>query len=403
MSSVVLQVVGLVAVLTAVGKAVQGYRRRSLTPSLLYLCGAIGGVGLSAALVAPASLRWMSAWEPVPNLGRLVANVLAMCAAVCVHGLLAHLLHEPARARRVMRLQVPIMVVASAAMAVLLITAGLPFHPAFLAEYAHHPAVAAYIVVFALYICWSTSVFGWFLHRYSAQSPRRWLRAGLRTIQAGCVASAGWAAAKVTAALWVVSGHDPAAVAPVAGVASACAAGCVALVAVGATVPVLGPRVEAGASWVRAVVQARRLRRFWRRLADELPQITLPSAMYAQADARFALYRRVVEIRDAQLVLRSYVPPEARDRARSAAERAGLGARRAHQVVEAACLAAALDAHAEGRRHQQDSEESTAPYRGVDSDPHAEARWLIEVGRLVERSPIVAEVRSQAVAPGSSA
>ncbi|WP_406688846.1 MAB_1171c family putative transporter [Saccharopolyspora sp. ID03-671] len=395
MSSIVLPCVGLIAVLAAVGKAVQGHRRRSLTPSTLYLCGAIGSVGLSAALVAPVSLRWMSTWEPVPNLGRLVANVLAMLAAVCVQGLVAHLLHEPARARAVMRVQIPIVVLASAAMALLLLTADLPFHLAYLAGYAHHPAVAAYIVVFTLYILWSTSVFGWFLHHYIARTPRRWLRAGLRTIQAGCLASAGWAAAKITGALWVVSGRSPVAMEPVADLASACAAACVALVAAGATMPVWGPRAAVPVSWCRAVLQSRRLRPLWQRLAGELPQITLPAAMYAHADARFALYRRVVEIRDAQLVLRSYVHPEAHAWARRAAERAGLGPRRAHQVVEAACLASALDAHAAGQRHQPDPDESTAPYRGVGSDPHAEARWLIEIGRLVERSPIVADIRSR--------
>lgn len=396
MTSIILQCAGLIAVLAAVGKAAQGHRRRSLTPNVLYLCGAIGSVGLSAALVSPTSLAWVSTWEPVPNLGRLAANILAMLSAVCVHGLLAHLLHEPARARRVMRLQVPIMVLASAVMTVLLISAGIPYHPAFLQEFADHPAVAAYIVVFALYIGWATSVFGWFLRRYIAQSPRRWLRAGLRTIQAGCVASAAWSVAKITAALLVVSGHNPVAVALVP-VAGACAAACVALVAIGATMPVWGPRAAVPVSWAHAVYQARRLRRLWQRLASELPQITLPAEMYAQADARFALYRRVVEIRDAQLVLRSYVHPNAHTWAHQAAEQAGLGSRRTHQVIEAACLAVALDAHGAGQQHQPEPDETTtAPYRGVASDPHTEARWLIGIGRIVERSPIVASVRARA-------
>lgn len=393
MTSVVLQCAGLIAVLAALSKAAQVRLRRETRPSVLYLCGAIGSVGLSAALVAPKSLFWVSEWEPIANLGRLVANVLAMVAAVCVHGLLAHLLHEPARARRVMKVQVPVMLTAAALMAVLLLGAGVPSDPAFLGAYADHPPVAAYLLVFALYIGWATTVFALFVGRYVVQTTGLWLRAGLRTIQAGCVASAAWAVVKIAAALCVVSGRDPG---PLVAAAGTCAAVCVALVALGATMPVWGPRCASLASWARAAHQVRRLHPLWHRLATELPQITLPSEMYAQADARFALYRRVVEIRDAQLVLRSHVHPDAVSWAHHEAERAGLGERRAHQVAEAASLAVALDAHSSGRRHRSRPDESTAPYRGVASDPHHEARWLIGLGRLVDRSPIVASVRARA-------
>lgn len=400
MTSVVLQCAGLIAVLAALSKAAQVRLRRETRPSVLYLCGAIGSVGLSAALVAPASLVLVSGWEPIPNGGRLVANVLAMVAAVCVHGLLAHLLHEPSRARRVMKVQVPVVLVAAVLMTVLLIGAGIPFHPAFLAAFADHSPVAAYIVVFALYIGWATTVFALFVGRYIVQTAGLWLRAGLRTIQAGCAASAAWAVVKVAAAVWAVSGHDAGGLDPVAG---ACAAACVALVAIGATMPVWGPRCAVLASWARAAHQVRRLHPLWQRLATELPQITLPSEMYAQANARFALYRRVVEIRDAQLVLRSHVHPDAASWAHQAAEQAGLGERRAHQVVEAASLAVALDAHASGRPHRSQPDATAVPYRGVASDPHTEAAWLIGLGRLVDRSPIVASVRARAEAADQTA
>ncbi|TDD42740.1 MAB_1171c family putative transporter [Saccharopolyspora elongata] len=390
MISIILQGAGIVAVLAAVTKLVQS--RRSLTPSVVYLCGAIGFVGLSAALVAPASLLWVSAWEPMPNLGRLVANILAMVAGVCVHGLLTHLVHDGARARRVMRVQGLVAAVAAATMTALMIAAGIPFHPEFLSAFADRPAVAAYVTVFALYIGWATSVFGWFLRHYIAQSSRRWLRAGLRTIQAGCVASAGWALTKIAAAVWAVTGHDPGVLDPLGG---ACAGACVALVAVGATMPVWGPRVAMPITWCRAKFQARKLHPLWRRLADELPQITLPAGAVA-SNAQFALYRRVVEIRDAQLVLRSFVHPEAGDWARRAAEEAGLDERATHQVVEAAGLAAALDAHVAGHRHRTEPGEATAPYRGVAADLHTEARWLIQVGRAFDRSPIVSTVRDRA-------
>ncbi|MCI2417378.1 hypothetical protein MOQ72_08070 [Saccharopolyspora sp. K220] len=391
MTSIVLQGVGIVAVLAAAVKLIQS--RKALTPSVRYLCGAIGCVGLSAALVAPTSLTWVSTWEPMPNFGRLVANILAMFAAWCVHGLLAYLVHEAHRAQRVVRGQAVVVTVAAAAMVALLLVADIPYHPEFLAAFADRPAVAAYLTVFAFYIGWATVAFGVFLYRYIAQSRRVWLRAGLRTIQAGCVASAGWAVLKIVAAMRAVSGHSPGGLDQVAG---GCAAACVALVAVGATMPVWGPVTAVPIAWARARYQVRRLHPLWRRLAEELPQITLPAGVYAQEAAQFALYRRVVEIRDAQLVLRSYIHPEVSTWAREATVAAGLGEQQAHQVVEAACLAAALDAHEAGHQRQSEPDETNAPFRGVASEPQAEARWLIQVRSAFEGSPIVATVRARA-------
>ncbi|GAA4614724.1 MAB_1171c family putative transporter [Saccharopolyspora hordei] len=388
MTSVVLQAAGTIAVLAAIAKLVQS--RRSLTPSVLHLCGAIGAVGVSAALVAQGTLDWVATWEPVPNLGRLVANLLAIVAAVCVHGLLAHLLHEDAEARRVVRVQVVVAALAAVVMTVLLLSAGIPFDPDFLAAFADRPPVAAYLVVFSLYIGWATLAFGWFLRHYISQTSSRWLRAGLRTIQAGCVASGCWAASKIAVAVWSATGHQPGILDPIGG---ACAAACVALVALGATMPVWGPRAVLPWTWWRAKHLDRRLRPLWSRVAEELPQITLPAGAMG-SNAQFALYRRVVEVRDAQLVLRPYVHPEVSAWARRAAEDAGLDERAAHQTAEAACLVTALDAHAAG--HRQDPDETSAPYRGVASDTHTEARWLIEVGRAIERSPIVSEVRERA-------
>ncbi|MER5394041.1 MAB_1171c family putative transporter [Saccharopolyspora sp. NPDC002686] len=390
MTSIVLQTAGLIAVLAAVAKLVQS--RHSPTPSVLYLCGAIGSVGLSAALVATSSLTWVATWEPVPNSGRLAANMLAVVAAVCVHGLLANLVHEKAAARRAMRLQVLVAAVAAVCMVALMLAAGIPFHPEFLAAFADRPAVAAYLTVFSLYIGWATLAFGWFLRRYISQTDRRWLRAGLRTIQAGCVASGIWAASKIAAAFRALAGHQPGILDPIGG---ACAATCVALVAIGATMPVWGPRVALPFAWLRAKRQAQQLRPLWNQLSAELPQIALPAGMIAP-NAQFALYRRVVEIRDAQLLLRPYVHPSASGWARRAAEEAGLDERAAHQTAEAARLVTALDAHAAGHRHQPEPDETSAPYRGVTSDTATEARWLIEVGRAAERSAIVKTIRDQA-------
>lgn len=392
MRDIILLGAGIVAVLTAVAKLVQA--RRAWTPTVLYLCGAIAGIGVSAALVAPVTLTWFSTWEPMTNLGRLVANVSAMAGAVCVQGLLAHLVHgDPARTRRFIRLQVAIFVVAAAAMSVLMASVSdLPFTTYFVGEYAGVPAVAAYGAVFSCHIGWAEVTLGWFLRPYIARTTRPWLRAGLRTVQVSTYFGVGWAVSKIVASSVALAGGDPAVWDPVAGILAGI---CVLLMGVGATMPVWGPVVAAPVVWLRTSWLLRRLRPLWTRLSDAVPQVKLPSRLIAPRNAQFTLYRRVVEVRDAQLVLRPYVHPDIGAWTRQAATEAGLDERRVHQLVEAAGLASALDAQASDHRYRTESDGSDTPFRDIGSDPQAEARWLIAVSDAL-RSPIVDRARNRA-------
>lgn len=391
MRSAILLTAGVVAVLAAAAKLY--HSRRDLRPTVLYLCATVACIGSSAALVAPISLTWISTWEPLPNLGRLVANLFAMLGAVCVHGLLAHLTHDDAgRRRRIIRLQVAVFAVAAVAMTVLMALADVPFTDDFVATYAGLPAVAAYGAVFSAQIGWAELTLGWFLRPYIARTSRRWLRAGLRTVQISTLFGVGWAVAKVVASVVAMSGGDPTVWDPVSG---GLAGVCVLLMAVGSTLPFWGRVIEVPVLWLRASVLLRRLYPLWHPLATAVPQIKLPP-LFTSYDARFALYRRVVEIRDAQLVLRPYVHPSLSIWTRQAAAEAGLTDRDVHQVVEAACLVAAVDAYVAEHRWRDSTEVTDTPYRELGSEPHAEAGWLIEVSRQVARSPIVREMRSRA-------
>ena len=64
---------------------------------------------------------------------------------------------------------------------------------------------------------------------------------------------------------------------------------------------------------------------------------------------RYRVDRRVIEIRDAELALRAYSPPEVPGCAETAARRAGLDAGEAVAVAEAAVIVTALAAHRDGQ------------------------------------------------------
>ena len=117
------------------------------------------------------------------------------------------------------------------------------------------------------------------------------------------------------------------------------------LVLVGATLPTL-------LTWLGRYRRYRRLGPLWRDLYRADPAIALdPPAVpdaFAVVRLRLRLYRRVIEIRDGLLALRPYRDPVVAAAARDRATRAGLHGPPCDAAVEAAVIAAALRAKAEG-------------------------------------------------------
>ena len=101
----------------------------------------------------------------------------------------------------------------------------------------------------------------------------------------------------------------------------------------------------------------------------------------------YRLYRRVIEIRDGLLALRSYRDPEVRIRARQCGEAAGLTGDELRAAVAAAQLKAAVDAKAQGRlAPATDDREIFELRRG--NDLTAEAAWLGQIARAYMRSSV---------------
>jgi hypothetical protein len=106
---------------------------------------------------------------------------------------------------------------------------------------------------------------------------------------------------------------------------------------------------------------------------------------------RYRLHRRVIEIYDGLLALRSYKDPEVRRRALQCGREAGFTGDELRAAVAAAQLKAALTAKAMGRMVPSDSsggadDGEILEFRGR-SDLTGEAAWLARIARAYMGSP----------------
>lgn len=184
----------------------------------------------------------------------------------------------------------------------------------------------------------------------------------------------GWAANALPWLLnlaWLIS-HNPAWIALFSQIDGVSALG----IAAGAALPLV-PMVE---QRVRHSVAYRRLGPLWQSLTDAFPQVRLiqsaMSRVVPMAGMRLPLYRRVVEIRDAMVLLRSYVSIEDVQAAQAHVERYAVPDDEVDACVTACWLAAAL----EHRRRGSAPAAQTENIASVGGDYfEQEVRFLLQV------------------------
>jgi hypothetical protein len=389
--------VAVIAAAAAGYKYAQG-RGGAANPGSLYLCGTISCMALTLVALAPLTLTAASRVEPVPNLARLIGNGIAVIAAYCMHGMLAYAVLPPHRARRRLRLEAGLAAVVLVAMTVLLTSAGTRFTVDFVDVYGGRPLVAAYEVVFLGYSAWGLGAVVRLIRRYALHAEKRALRLGLQAFMAGAVIGLFWVVWKGTVTIVKVTTHRPA---PIEGIVSTwlSAAG-IALLAVGATMTAWGPLAIAPLRWIRSYRAYRRLEPLWSAVSTALPEIALapatgPVGRSPLTRIEFALYRRVIEIRDGHLALRVYFHPDVPSIAAQAAAEAGVrDATRVTVIVEASVIGAALLARAAGHRYHAEPSDADVPY-AVEPSIESETAWLAAVAQAFARSPVVERVRQR--------
>lgn len=250
------------------------------------------------------------------------------------------------------------------------------------------PFAVAYELVFLGYGLLSLGVLTLILARFARQAEPGPLRTGLWLVVAGVLAGAAWTSwdlddlRQILAAAKLEAREDL-----TSAILGTC---CVGLVVAGVTLSVWGPSLTALTRRVRAYRYYRRIEPLWRALHAAVPGIALDPG--PGGGAEFALYRRVIEIRDGQLALRPYFDPALPARAEAEALAAGIPEPRIAATIEAATLAAAILADRAGHRYRADrpGDPDTAS-----ADVLKEAAWLAQVSRAWD-SDIVGRIRTAA-------
>jgi hypothetical protein len=162
----------------------------------------------------------------------------------------------------------------------------------------------------------------------------------------------------------------------------------VSFVTAGATLSAWSPAVSSVLGRVRAYRAYRRIEPLWAALRAAVPGIALDPGRELAAGPEFALYRRVIEIRDGHLALRAHFDPGLPARAAAEARRAGVPEADVAATVEAVALAAAIEAERAGRRFAP-ADEKPEHLEDADADVAAEAAWLVRVSRAWRRGTLL--------------
>jgi hypothetical protein len=132
-----------------------------------------------------------------------------------------------------------------------------------------------------------------------------------------------------------------------------------------------------------------RLYPLWHLLRQAVPEIELPLDPGMRWNIRYRLHRRVIEIRDAQLILRPYSVRILVKLATAIAQESGLSPDRAAAVAEAVIIVSALRFHKRGPMYYHDRVPEDHDGAPPSNDMRAEVASLILVCRAVRHSRIV--------------
>jgi hypothetical protein len=354
------------------------------------------GVALTLTVLLPPVYLAVDQLAGVPNLARLLAHGLALAAGCSVQAFLLLLSYPASTAwHRIHR--------RGWALASTLVTMTGLFALApvddetieFTTRYADAPLMPEYWLVFLAYLGLTGVEVARLSWRYARLSDRPALRLGLRLTAVGALFGLGYIAyeGSYVAMRRLGVGAPPG---DLQAVTQALLAGAAGLIVVGSTMPTWGPRIGLPRLWrwfgrYRAFL---RLRPLWLALYRSSPEIALvpPTPWVVEAltvrDLDFRLYRRVIEVRDGRLMLRTYLDPRVQARARTLGRAAGLAGDRLDAAVEASSLASALRA----RRKLRPATSAQALGAPGGPDLDAEVAWLVQVARCFVGSPLVRAV-----------
>ncbi|WP_062984852.1 MAB_1171c family putative transporter [Nocardia anaemiae] len=348
------------------------------------------GMHRASALFAAAILATMMLWlesdaidqhTHVRTVGILLSDITAMLAVCASQIWFVYLTTRTEIARRRSPLCYAGFVVVVGA--VVLLFAAFP--PASANDARYRYLFICYVGVSAV----AAVVFGF---RYAALTAKPWLRIGFRVIALGGIAVIARLAFLGYVLVAADLGHAPRPVyATVDGL----------LTVAGLLIVITGMALPSGGEFLGALLHAYRCHRAERQLSALSGHLTsatgttcvvpLPASREWNPlrDAEFRLCRRVIDIRDAQLALRGYADPRARQLAADRYDALGLPDHERGPMIEAAVIASAITAKQAGHPPRHNTTMTLSTEQGGTDTLLDEARWLGRVSRALRSAEIV--------------
>lgn len=385
-------IAGTVSIVAALLK-LRSARRQPNAPGANVIWIGLLCFGAGFFVLAPGHTIAISEFLHVPNSARLIGNVLTLASAGTIQVLMLHLTHPPEVARPRVRRRLVILGVVAVAMSVLLLTAHTENETNFVERYATYTPITAYQLVYLTFLAFAVVDLIHLSVRYSRHVPTL-LKVGLRMVAAGGVVYAFHTAYKISLIIsawahWRLPG-DESTIATILGGAGGV------LIAAGSTLPVWWPRAVLPWQRLRQHRSYRRLEPLWQRVSAAVPQVKLAAGEepFTAGDIGLRLYRRVIEIRDAQLILEPFADERAVADAEAAARRNGLTGDALQAHVEATALATAL---ARWSPDQPAAAPAASSRRAVgDASLSRESRFLERVAAAFAAVPAYDSVAEQA-------
>ncbi|WP_411113030.1 MAB_1171c family putative transporter [Streptomyces sp. 029-5] len=371
-------------------------RRKGADSAQRHVVGFALCMGLAMLFNAPATLSALGRLLPASEAVMLLTHQLKT-GAFSFLVLVALALKTPGPARPAVRRQVSLALAVQAVSIALFLAAGpRVLGDSLVVPDGRGPLLAGYNAVFAGYGSWCLCVLGRELARHARGTVPGLLRTGLRLMTLAAVCGVVWTSwALHDIAVNLADGRQGLGEDLVSSVLGAITA---VLATGGASATLWGGRLSAPGRWLRAHRAYRALEPLWAALYVELPEIALPASAAGRRPGprrtEFALYRRVIEIRDGHLALRPYLHPYVPV---WVAEELRRTDERDHDaVVEAAVIAAALENKRAGQR-----QDGALPGRAAHTPPpmpgtvEAEAAWLLRVTDAFRHSAAVHAIRGR--------
>ncbi|MGX1809450.1 MAB_1171c family putative transporter [Nocardia sp. NPDC055321] len=361
-------------------------------------CTAVGFV-----TAMPAAYEWVARVSGVPNLATLIVYSAITTAVMAQIVWTTYLVVPDGNTSPIRNVNARNVVVANAVVVAIMIGlfAAAPVHDAphatdFDHHYATEPVVDAFL---AIYLTAYTLALlrivvlcrAWLPH--VREQP--WLRRGLRLLTVGSIIAVGYSVGKVVAVAAAWAGIDARTLN--SDIAPAFASAGATVMLVGYLCPSLLPRATAAVQRIRALP---RLRPLWTALRTAAPEVARAAPETRRAP-RDLVYRRVIEIRDALLLLQPHLTARDTALAERVADRLGVRERDRAAAVEAARIAVALRAYEAGAVAVDGGESFRRPDRPTFL---GELGWLVAVSTAYRSSPVVPAVlleTSESVPPPS--